>query len=433
MIFLDGKKLPQDNTAKSTLKNFHHSLNQLQADNATFLQIIGDRKTHILGRLKEIQSELSEKSTAPKSSAAALIETFQGHHRERVAEVESVQSRVESCEQERDQLYERMRQDAQRRQREGQLGDHHQELEESKAHIHGLSAALEFVQAEQLSMVERVVSVDEQSKALDALSRTSRNMDQKLISQLEAMIQRSKQLVPDIAGESAGYVANAISARLLQLSKLAQQRISSVQSEADLLLRMTALTHPDTESSTRGSVTLCRDLMEHGIGSHAKNSADIHSALSYYETANRACLSLEQPLLQLLHFQQLASVQSRTVDAAQDDAQQMKQEMNSIVSKMEQSIDALSTFTSQETLSLARAGAQLNQDGQLSIDSLSSTFDRDIKAMSRLILCLDAAQDAEVARKLEMTRSRLDEGMQVRQNIHALIKDYDTLQSHKAD
>lgn len=109
------------------------------------------------------------------------FQTFRGHHNERVAEVESVLSQVESCEQERDQLYTKMREDAQRRLQERKPNGHLQELEETKAHVRGLGAALEFVQGEQLNLVERVVSIEDQSKKLEAMRRTSRNMDQKMV------------------------------------------------------------------------------------------------------------------------------------------------------------------------------------------------------------------------------------------------------------
>lgn len=102
--------------------------------------------------------------------------------------MESVLSRVESCEQERDQLYTKMREDAQRQRQERKPNGHLQELEETKAHVRGLGAALEFVQGEQLNLVERVVSVEEQSKKLEAMRRASRNMDQKMVIRRDGMV-----------------------------------------------------------------------------------------------------------------------------------------------------------------------------------------------------------------------------------------------------
>lgn len=122
------------------------------------------------------------------SASLLYIQTFRSHHNERVAEVESVLSRVESCEQERDQLYTKMREDAQRRLQERKPNGHLQELEETKAHVRGLGAALEFVQGEQLNLVERVVSVEDQSKKLEAMRRTSRNMDQKMVIRRDGML-----------------------------------------------------------------------------------------------------------------------------------------------------------------------------------------------------------------------------------------------------
>lgn len=104
--------------------------------------------------------------------------------------MESVLSRVESCEQERDHLYTKMREDAQRKMQERKPNSHLQELEETKAHVRGLGAALEFVQGEQLNLVERVVLVEEQSKKLEAMRRISRNMDQKMV------IRSDKQPIP---------------------------------------------------------------------------------------------------------------------------------------------------------------------------------------------------------------------------------------------
>ena len=92
--------------------------------------------------------------------------------------------RIATCEKEKEQLYTYMRTRAHRRELEKKSDGIPQELEEAKAQLKGLGAALDFIQAEQEVMVERVVSVDEQKEKLEAMSKTSRSMDQKMVSHI---------------------------------------------------------------------------------------------------------------------------------------------------------------------------------------------------------------------------------------------------------
>jgi prefoldin subunit 5 len=74
-----------------------------------------------------------------------------------------------------------MRFQAQQREQEKRPYTCSQELEESKAKLKGLTTALEFIQAEQEILVERVLPIDEQQHTLESLSKASRTMDQRMV------------------------------------------------------------------------------------------------------------------------------------------------------------------------------------------------------------------------------------------------------------
>lgn len=112
------------------------------------------------------------------------MQLFREHHIERVVQIESVLNKIAACEQEKEQLYSRMRFQAQRREQKKKVAPFVQELEESKARLGGLEAALEFIQAEQENLVERVVSPDEQQSKLEAMSKGSRAVGQKMVNSL---------------------------------------------------------------------------------------------------------------------------------------------------------------------------------------------------------------------------------------------------------
>lgn len=90
-------------------------------------------------------------------------------------------NRIAICEEQKEQLYTKMRTRAHHRELESKADGLPQELEEAKARLKGLEAALDFIQAEQEIMVERVVAVDEQKERLEQLSKTSRTMDQRMV------------------------------------------------------------------------------------------------------------------------------------------------------------------------------------------------------------------------------------------------------------
>ncbi|KAG0014941.1 hypothetical protein BGZ81_000182 [Podila clonocystis] len=421
MLLLDGMNLPQSGTSDLSISSIYQSLNQERVDKTLFLDEIEDRKTLILKQLDQDQVERSKRSSTPDSKAVALLETFRGHHNERVAEVESVLSRVEACEQERDQLYTKMREDAQRRLQERKPNGHLQELEETKAHVRGLGAALEFVQGEQLNLVERVVSVEDQSKKLEAMRRTSRNMDQKM------MVRLSHHSASDISNGTAGYVADAIGQRLTQLSELIQIQKSTVQADADTLQEATKASQQ--KAANRVSTFLPQDL-DQMLNKERQTSGKASLTLPLYISASQSSLSLEQNLLQISTLQQQIAVQTVTSTKAHDHTRRAKQVMDSLVSDMEQSIANLSKSTPTEMLSLASGRISAGQDDQMTADNLCSAFERDVKAAAQVVIRMDAAQLTEFANSIDQTLSQAEGDRSMAHDIRNLIADGETIRSH---
>lgn len=104
-----------------------------------------------------------------------------------MVEIESVLNRIAACEREKDELYSRMRFQAQQREQEKRPYTFSQELEESKAKLKGLTTALEFIQAEQEILVERVLPIDEQQHTLESLNKVSRSADQRMVREIQDM------------------------------------------------------------------------------------------------------------------------------------------------------------------------------------------------------------------------------------------------------
>ncbi|KAG0026126.1 hypothetical protein BGZ82_009626 [Podila clonocystis] len=409
ILLLDGMKLPQSGTSDLSISSIYQSLNQERVDKTLFLDEIEDRKTLILKQLDQEQVERSKRSSSPNSKAASLLE------------------------QERDQLYTKMREDAQRRLQERKPNGHLQELEETKAHVRGLGAALEFVQGEQLNLVERVVSVEDQSKKLEAMRRTSRNMDQKMaqiqlqVEKLMEMVRLSHQSASDISNGTAGYVADAIGQRLTHLSELVQIQKSTVQADADTLQEATKASQQ--RAANRVSTFLPQDL-DQILNKERQTSGKASLTLPLYISASQSSLSLEQNLLQISTLQQQIAVQTVASAKAHDHTRRAKQVMDSLVSDMEQSIANLSKSTPTEMLSLASDRISAGQNDQLTADTLCSAFERDVKAAAQVVVRMEAAQLTELANSIDQTLSQAEEERSMAHDIQNLIADGETIRSH---
>ncbi|KAG0330766.1 hypothetical protein BG000_011471 [Podila horticola] len=433
MLLLDGMKLPRSRNSGLSISSIYQSLNQERVNKTLFLDEIEDRKTQMLKQMEQEQFARSKRVTSPGPKVAALLETFRGHHNERVQEVESVLSRVESCEQERDHLYTKMREDAQRKLQERKPNSHLQELEETKAHVRGLGAALEFVQGEQLNLVERVVLVEEQSKKLEAMRRISRNMDQKMaqiqmqIEKLMEMVRLSQQSASDISNGTAGYVADAIGQRLTHLSKLIQAQKSTVQADADTLQKTTKASQQG--EANRVSTFLPQDL-DQILNKELQTGGRTSLALPLYSSSSQSSLSLEQNLMQICNLQQQVAVQTVTSVKSRDHTRRTKQVMDTLLSDMEQSIANLSKNTLMETLSLAGNKSSAGQGELLTADNLCSAFERDIKAATQVVVDMETAGHTEFANSIEQTLSQVQEDRSMAHDVQSLIADGETIHSH---
>ncbi|KAG0342183.1 hypothetical protein BG004_005720 [Podila humilis] len=430
MLVLDGMKLRSREGSDLSIARLYEGLNQERVSKSRFLEEIEARKTRLLKRLEQEQSERSSVSKNVRSRASSLLKTFQGHHDERVAEVESVLNQVESCEHERDRLYTKMRQEAQRRLLERRPNDHLQELEETKAHIRGLCSALEFVQSEQLNMVERVVSIEDQSKTLEDMKRTSRSMDLKLaevqfqMDKLMEMIRLSRQSSSDISNDTALYVTDAIGHRLARLSEMVQQRRAKVETEMDIV--------KDTISACQQRPQNCvLEILPPDMDAALENEAQKGTnALSMYSVVSDSSLSREQVIVQLSALQQQIAVQSLASTKAKEQAQKMKQAMDSLTTGMKQSVANFSRQVPQESLSQASEAAAGDEDGQLNADNLCSTFEKEVKSAARFVFNLQSVQHHEFSHGVKGILHELQDNKSIIQDIQNVIADGEILHNN---
>ncbi|KAG0012201.1 hypothetical protein BGZ80_000133 [Entomortierella chlamydospora] len=417
LVAIDGVTLQRAQVAEPQGVQDLHRLVQLNGDGATFiLEIIKDLKEK---SLQMIQSERQiqiqgTKVRNEKSEAVELLQLFREHHLERVVQIESVLNKIAACELEKEQLYSRMRFQAQRREQMKKIVPFLQELEETKAHLAGLGTALEFIQAEQENLVERVVSLDEQQLELEAMSKASRAADQKMTHlrsttcKLIEMVRINCHSIPHSASEISGDITRSISEGLSQLSNLIQNQEYSLEDNARFLQNFTEKCQLHGESDSQilqPSDSLAETSLENGK----------ISCPSWQEVATISSASADQYILQLAGLERQNTIHQLAVSRAKEAGIQMGRSKENIISMM-------SGFMK----NLPEGGSGRN-DMELSLDALTSKFEGDFKNIRDSLVKVEDDRHAAFQNDIQRILEGANIGDEITQKIRGLVEDEGTI------
>ncbi|KAF9163731.1 hypothetical protein DFQ26_002214 [Actinomortierella ambigua] len=174
--------------------SLHERIKSIPGGPSLFLETIQSLRSRLL---QDFDTQNPPSSESSKS--AEILKIFRAHHAERLEQIEVVLGQMAEREQQKDDLIERIQQSMKTL---DQSGSHsaittagvHLELEVAKAQVAGLSASLEFVQAEQELLIERALSTEDSSTRLEAIGRGSRAAQQKRV-QAQRTLQQLAQLL----------------------------------------------------------------------------------------------------------------------------------------------------------------------------------------------------------------------------------------------
>ncbi|KAF9356462.1 hypothetical protein BGX26_005236 [Mortierella sp. AD094] len=418
LVAIDGITLQRVRVAESQGTQELHRLVQLNGDGATFiLETIKDLKEKSLLMIQsERQRQIQRaKSRDEKSEATELLQLFREHHLERVVQIESVLNKIAACELEKEQLYSRMRFQAQRREQMKKIVPFLQELEETKARLGGLGTALEFIQAEQENLVERVVSLDEQQLKLEAMSKASRAVDQKMTHlrstacKLIEMVRINHHSVPHSASEISGDITRSISEGLSQLSNLVQSQDYSLEDNARFLQNFTEQCQLYYAESDSQILQPSDNLVETFSGN------GIFSCPSWQEVATVGSASADQYILQLAGLERHNTVHQLAVSKAKEASIEMGRAKKKIISMM-------SSFMK----SLPEGGSN-RSDMDLSLDALTSKFEGDFKNIRDSLVEIEDDRHAAFQNDIQQILEGANIGDEIAQKIRGLVEDEGTV------
>ncbi|KAF9115313.1 hypothetical protein BGX27_008315 [Mortierella sp. AM989] len=311
-----------------------------------------------------------------------------------------------------------MRFQAQRREQKKKVAPFVQELEESKARLGGLEAALEFIQAEQENLVERVVSPDEQQSKLEAMSKGSRAVGQKMIHlenitrKLIEMIRINHQNVRQTANEVSEDITCSISDGLSQLSDLVQNQEHTLEGDSKFLQRFAKqcqlsyyesnnknLQPPSLDSHKPGSV----------VEKYSMNSE--FACPSWQELSAQSSVSLDQHIIQLTGIQRHNMVRRLAMSKAKE----------SNIQKIQVKADTtlmMNEFT--KNLTEMRSS---RDEGDLSLDALSSKFENDIKNIISSLVDFEDIQHTALQNEIQQIKTVAGVGDDIAQRIQDLVED----------
>ncbi|KAF9173362.1 hypothetical protein BGX20_003413 [Mortierella sp. AD010] len=417
LVAIDGITLQQAQVEESQGVQDLHRLIQLNGDGAAFiLETIKNLKEQ---SLQMIQSKRQfqiqgAKIRDEKSETAELLQLFREHHLERVVQIESVLNKIAACELEKEQLYSRMRFQAQRREQMKKVVPFLQELEETKAHLAGLGTALEFIQAEQENLVERVVSLDEQQQELEAMSKASRAVGQKMTHLLSTtcklieMVRINCHSIPHSANEISGDITRSISEGLSQLSNLIQSQEYSLEDNAKFLQNFTEKCQLHGESDSQ--ILQPSDRFAEASLENGKISCP-----SWQEVATISSASADQYILQLAGLERQNTIHQLAVSRAKEAGIQMGRSKENIISMM-------SGFMKD----LPEGGSNRN-DMELSLDALTSKFEGDFKNIRDSLVKVEDDGHAAFQNDIQQILEGANIGDGIAQKIRGLIEDDGTI------
>ncbi|KAF9989863.1 hypothetical protein BGZ75_004688 [Mortierella antarctica] len=367
---------------------------------------------------------------ADVTDASEMLQLFREHHIERVVQIESVYNRISTCEQEKEKLYSKLRYRAQKRDQEKKPNIKHQELEETKASLQGLTTALEFIQAEQENLVERVMSVDEQRSKLEAMNKASRMAGQQMdelkltIAKLVEMTKLNCASVPTTALSISDEIMLSLSEGITQLSALVQDQVSTVEGDAVVLRD---LTQSSQRRHTERHIQTLQAPAPHAFEGGASLSEQ-DAAGQWHKVAAASSLSLDRHILQVARLQQDGVVRNSIVAQAKDLNQHMEQSKGRIASTVTSS--AAEVLQSADIDGSELAGIPGKDEGKnraiggsMNIDSLDSRFEVDVKNASQTINSIDQARRTQFQHDIQGTLANAESGGDTVRTIQSLIHD----------
>ncbi|KAG0260433.1 hypothetical protein BG011_001904 [Mortierella polycephala] len=404
-------------------------LNQLRGNGGVdrFLSLIKGSKQQHLSQLQSVIRDgvWSDELTVLDTGTTELLQLFREHHIERVVQIESVCNKFAAYEQERDELYAKMRFQAQRRSNEKRHGSFLQELEETKAHLRGLETALAFIQMEQEIMVERVQSVQVHQSGLEVMSRASRVADQQMFQlqqatvRLIAMLKHCHESIPTISSDIACGITRSITEGLTQLSGLVQNLESRTEYDAtDLQACAEESQQQYANSHIRVIQTPALDGLYLNI-TQGGTSIDRHPQ----ELLGGSSLSSDSHILQVTGFHRHELLQTIAASTARELRECMEAAKNDTVSKMKASVPDIYMGTGLSKDEVHREQRAMN------IESLTSRFESDAMDIVRSIVDHEVAHQDKFLEMIQSAFKGVQTGFGVAQDIQAIIMDNDRISS----
>ncbi|KAF9121702.1 hypothetical protein BGW39_010328 [Mortierella sp. 14UC] len=429
----------------SSVQSLYEHLQQTSDGVNQFLEIIAGSKSAYLQALESVKDKKLAQSDAgskanENNEAASLLHMFRGHHVERVVQVESTLNKVVACEREKAQLYSEMRFRAQRREQEKKPNHFLQELEETKAFLNGLRTALEFIQTEQENLVERVMAADELKAKIEAVGRASRAAEQKLrqaqcdVRKVTEMVELGLQKVPSLANSIAGDITESLSQGLAQLSTSVQARNTTGVNDIKILQDLTAksqvgyeanhghlipLPGPSWPGSSPSSLVLGEAGMDESGHAHA-----------WYESSGSSSLSADQLILQKARLQSHNLVRQLAVSKAKSLNTRLMRSNTEMSASMKATTLQLLVSSSFKTDTMdiqkgsnSAAYQMQHVAGALSVDSLGSKFEGDIKEIVGLLNRYDDDYHTTLATEIEQVAEGADSANAVVEGARSLVED----------
>ncbi|KAI1315552.1 hypothetical protein EDD11_000625 [Mortierella claussenii] len=392
------------------VQDLYRLIHESDEGGAHFFSGIQRAKESRLSLLVAVEQDRFQKTLDRDEALEApeLIQLFRDHHLERVVQIESVFNKLSACEREMDELYTRMRFQTQQREHEGKPALFYQKLEEVKAHLKGVGIALEFIQAEQENLVERVVSQDEQETTLEAISRASRAADLKtVIHRLVEMINISLETRSRTGGALQEITTRSLSEGLSELSSLAQDLQHTAEEDSTVLQNMAQQSRRFVTGSYDGAACACMP---------ERQRSDLNPGL-WQEIVAASCLSSDQHHLQIARSQRFNTAQRLAILKARKDNAHMSTQKDGITTTLNALISGLQGTQ-------GRMNSASNARGHfVSVDSLSSAFEYMVKNMSGSLMHLEDRQHAEFQKDLQHIVQTTISGGTLVKSIQGLVED----------
>ncbi|KAG0205570.1 hypothetical protein BGX28_002822 [Mortierella sp. GBA30] len=321
-----------------------------------------------------------------------------------------------------------MRYQAQKRDQEKKSSPYLQELEETRASLKGLTTALEFIQAEQENLVERVMSVDEQQSKLEAMSKASRMADQRM-AQLKLTLERLIEMtrlccmsIPMTAGDISDGIMRSLSNGIPQFSGLVHDQISTVERDA------AALEGLSKESQQRHAANHVHTLQAPVLDALGSETFSDHIPSERCLVTPVGSLSLDQHVLRMAGLQKHSLVQDLCFSKAKELNEHMTRGKDRTVSMIKSSAsDLLRNSTPPHDDSGGVDGKDDSTDDVMNSESLASQFELDIRDIALSITNLDRTHRLHFKYNIQDAITSTEAGSAAVNELHGLIQDRDRI------